>query len=253
MEGNTEESLPWISEWLLSRIPEDHPLLQRTTFREDTYYFDPVQPDNLLLSHSQVFQLEQNLMHLGHRAESEGLKTVLEDARSRGFFVQPVGLKEPLPYEICQNDQLYPELPMAYFLAGLEGERPHAQALGFYQVLEYSHCQKEGVSGLQELLQTIPESVLRESYYRAIERDDSDALDLNTAKGKLDKGRMAKLIEDEIRNPSVHAGEAREGQNEAIHPFAMHQFAPRFRQAVRLTRELARFLVGETGQPGNLS
>lgn len=247
-EGVTEEALPKVADWLLSRIPDDHPLSQRMTFREDTYYFEPVQTNGLFMLHRDVFQLEDHLMHLGHLAEREGIDAALGDERFLKFFVQPVGLDAPLPYEVVKTNKLYPELPMAYFLAGLDGERPHAQALGFYQVLEFAHTRGSEARSLQALIETIPEPVLRQSYRTAVDAEEGDVLsDITTRKGKVDPAATAYVIEEEMRHPTVHAGEARPGQNEAIHPFAMHQFEPRFRQITRLARELARYVVAQSG------
>lgn len=247
-DGMTEEALPQVAEWLLSRIPDDHPLFQRTTFRDDTYYFEPIQTNSLFMLHRDVFQLEEHLMHLGHLAEREGIESALGDERFLNFFVQPAGLDAPLPYEVVNTNKLYPELPMAYFLAGLDGERPHAQALGFYQVLEFAHTRDDEARSLQELIERIPDGVLLQSYRTAVHAEEGDVLgDIVTRKGKLDRTAIAHIVEEEMRHPTVHAGKARPSQNEAIHPFAMHQFEPRFRQITRLARELARYVVAQSG------
>ncbi|MFO7581761.1 hypothetical protein [Guyparkeria sp.] len=236
---------------LLNQVPVDHPLLDQAEFSEEVFCYEPASPESMLLSYSVLMRLEQGLTSLGYFAEAHGLDRVLFEDGFLWYFVQPNGLDNPIPHCIVHEDHLYDELAMAYFVAGLDADRPHAQALGFYQTIENT-TQPDGGSkakaAVQNYLETMNAADLRRCYKVAINASE-DALRLRGKKGGVDLSAMADLIVTEMRNPTVHSGTARSGQHQAIHPYASEQFTPRFNQAVRLSREIARHCVATSPCP----
>ncbi|MDG4868646.1 hypothetical protein P8631_11605 [Guyparkeria sp. 1SP6A2] len=238
-----------VARTLLSQVPEDHPLLDQAHFSKDLFTYEPAFGESPLLSHSVVMRLEQDLMSLGYHAETDGLEQILFEDRFLRHFVQPHGLDNPIPHGVVRENKLYDELAMAYFIAGLDADRPHAQALGFYQAIEYTIQPKGNAeAAVQRYLQNMNTAELQRCYKIAIEGAE-DALQLRGGKGGIDRGAMAELIVTEMRNPTVHSGTSRSGQHPAIHPYASQQFTPRFRQLVRLSREVARHCVAKSHRP----
>lgn len=234
---------------LLSRTPEDHPLIDQAHFSEDLFTYSPAIAESPLLRYSVVRTLEQNLTSLGYSVETNGFEQVLNDERFLRHFVHPPGLENPIPHDVIQENRLYDDSVMAYFIAGLDADRPHAQALGFYQAIERGiPPNSDAKAAIQNRLGTMDIADLRRCYKIAIDEAD-DALQLRGKKGGIDLSAVADLIVTEMRNPTVHSGTARSGQHQAIHPYASEQFTPRFNQAVRLSREIARHCVATSPCP----
>ncbi|MCE8002825.1 methylamine utilization protein MauJ [Billgrantia ethanolica] len=136
----------------------------------------------------------------------------------------------------------------------LEAERPHAQALGFYQVLEYE-ARRHGLgrgsdlAALKNLLmdvKSLPHELLHQAYCTAFPEGD-DVYGLKSLKGKIDRGKLGEVIYEVLRNPVVHAGGYGRKDEMGIPPYSLEQFAPSFKQTVCLTRELARHFVAQSG------
>lgn len=245
----TPESLNATAEWLLSLVPSDHPLRDNIHFRDEVFTYQPVTADVTLLSYREVQALERMLLGLGHDGDRDGIETILKDPRRLKHYVQPVPLDTPIPHEHVRQESLYSGTAMSYFLAGLNGDRPHAQVLGYFQVLEHAmHTQLEK-GGLQSLLEAMPDAVLGQCYTTAI-GGEADALQARGPNGGLNRATLTNLITKEMRDPSVHAGNPRPGQSPPVDPYAAHQFQPRFRQTVAITREIARYWVSQTASSG---
>lgn len=250
----THQTLETNAEWLLGKAIKDHPELRDVTGCGKPFIYEPVSMDRLqVLAYREVRQLEDHLPGMAWMAEEEGVKRMMEDPRLRRSFVSLISHEEELPHEVVQTNAIYPELPMAYFIAGLNGDRPYAQALGYYQVLEFTARQlnnRGDVSALKALLQDkqrLPDSVLKELYAIAI-AEDADALGLQLPSGRFDRNGISERIYQQLRNPTVHAGGNRDAEPASMSPYSVEQFTPVFRQTVRLTRELARHFVGASSK-----
>lgn len=242
----SENSLRATADWLLSLVPEDHPLLEHAHFSDEVFSYEPVTGESRLLSYSEVRALEQALLGLGHAGDRDEIETILNQPQHLKHLVHPVSLDTAVPHEVVHQDNLYSATAMAYFLAGLNGDRPHAQVMGYFQVLEHVMHVEIRKRKLQPLLQAMPSSDLERCYAIALGGEE-DALSVRGPKGKLDRAALAGLLIKEMRNPAVHAGSARPGQAPPVRPYAAYQFEPRFRQLVRIAREIARYWVSRSG------
>jgi hypothetical protein len=230
-------------------IPEE-------AYRDKTEIYKPFRLNGQWLEFKDVSSLENNMMGLGHHVERRGMPELLEYERAKetAFFTRAGPQGPHLNWDQAYSNITYPELPMGYFVAGLEAERPHAQALGFYQVLEYE-ARRHGLgrgsdlAALKNLLmdvELLPHEFLHQAYCTAFPEGD-DVYGLKGLKGKIDRGKLGEVIYEVLRNPVVHAGGYGRKDEMAIPPYSLGQFAPSFKQTVCLTRELARHFVAQSG------
>lgn len=249
----THQALESYAEWLLGNTVENYPELRDTAGCGKPFIYEPVQMDRLrILTYREVRQLEDHLPGMAWMAEKEGVERMMEDPRFRRSFVTLISQEEELPHEVVRTDAVYPELPMAYFIAGLNGDRPHAQALGYYQVLEFAARQYRGnkngggdEGALKALLQDkqqLPDLVLKK-LYEAATPENGDTLGLRRPSGRFDRDGIAERIYQQLRNPVVHAAGGRDKESPSMPPYTLEQFTPKFQQTVQLTRELARHFV----------
>lgn len=251
----TKEAAQAHADWLLNHVLKDSSGLETITNHDETYIYEPVRMDrSQVLTYREVRQLENNLLNIAYKVEQVGIKNVMEDPIHRKLCVALDCQMKELSDKVVPADTIYPELPMAYFIAGLNGDRPYAQALGYYQVLEFTARQmnrrEDQIGGDESALKCLlndkhrlPDSTLKAIYSVAI-ADGADALGLRRPSGRFNRNGIAEKIYKHLRNPTVHAGESRGTSADSVHPYAQEQFTPIFQQTVRLTRELARHFVG---------
>ncbi len=255
----TYQELNTYARWLRSQVPnaDNDPTLTNSSHRDDTFIYEPFRLDrSRMLTHREVMELERNISAMGYHVELDGLEKVFEEPQFLNFITQLHNREEGLPLEVIHADGMFPELPMAYFIAGLNGDRPHAQALAYYQVLEFvarrsKFVRKKSDSGFDEqALKSLLEDKQRLSnealdlIYQVALKGEPDVLSLRTPDGRFERGPMAERIYRGIRNPTVHV--AGKSDNDSIAPYSMEQFTPLFQQTIRLTRELARHWVNES-------
>lgn len=253
----TDEGAAAMAERLLARVPDDHPVLHDAPYRNETYLYEPIRASRAqVLSYEEVREIEQHVSGLAQAAERDGLKRIMEDDQYRSFFVSVHSREDYLPHEVVHADRIYADLPMAYFIAGLDADRPHAQAIGFYQALEHAarEMNKRGDLGnLQALLEDkrrLPDATLDALYQTTLARQP-DALGLRNANGRFDRASVATHIYRRLRNPTFHAGgTGGPAERPSLPPYTTEQFSPEFQQTMHLTRELARHCV-ETSGRGN--
>ncbi|MGB4600621.1 MAG: hypothetical protein WBI04_11715 [Trichlorobacter sp.] len=276
----TKDAAQAHADWLLNHVLKDYNKHDNAIHNNETYIYEPVRMDrSQVLTYREVRRLEDDLLGMAHKVEGLGVERFMKDLKAQKLFVSLGRYIQERPPEVVWADSLYPELPMAYFIAGLNGDRPYAQALGYYQVLEFAarqvddqansldidnqvccpHCHEEippmnnykiktskdekMLKNLLEDKQRLPDSVLKTIYSVAI-ADDADALKFRKSSGCFDRHGIAKKIYKHLRNPTVHAGESKGTATDSVHPYSLEQFTLMFQQTVRLTRELARHFVG---------
>lgn len=238
--------------------------------RDETFIYKPFMlgEDDLWLTHSQVSDLERNLLGLGHRVQQDGFEQVIERERNGdyAFFTRAGPQGAHLGADDIYATTVYPELPMAYFIAGMESARPRAQAVGYYQVLEHEVRRREyeGTQGrskddlkaLKSLVEDkalISDRVFRRIIDEAFPDSDETAAYFVGKKGAVRRHEVAVHLYKRMRNPTVHAGGFGGSRADAvIKPYSEDEFSEEFAHAVSLAKEIARCLVGIRGSPAGV-
>lgn len=230
--------------------------IKKEEFCDKSFIYKPFRLNGEWLTYTEVMELEQKVLGMGHHVNESGILEVLgrERVKETAFLTCPYPFEKHLDWRSVYTKKLYPELPMGYFIAGIEADRPHAQALGFYQVMEHE-ARRHGMANgndqaaLKNLLMDtglLSHEQLEKVFCRAFYEGD-DICGLRGSRGNLDRSKLGEIIYGSLRNPVVHAGGYGRNGEVAISPYSVKQFSPRFMRIVRITRELARHFVSRTG------
>lgn len=188
----------------------------RNALKGETTVIDPVEYDTKMFLPLTKLRLFPDLIALiANQIEKSGIEAVFKKDFLENYAYRYLNSGYSSPdfrpkLEIIHLENYLDSDNLAYFFSGINGDRPYAQFLNFYHVLEFEFRGTDELASLKTVLQNksmFPDGKLEDIFRIACEKanNENEIIGFKTKTGGWERHEIAKTIYSELRNPIVHS------------------------------------------------